>query len=103
MPQPPSAEAIKYWNLGGVDTSGFSVGQGCFNCMHTGCKGRTGVYEVLIIDSMVQDMILRRQSAQEISHAAIQAGEFKTLRDNAIEKVIQGITSLEEAASAVLM
>jgi type IV pilus assembly protein PilB len=71
--------------------------------MHTGYRGRTGVYEVLIIDSMIQDMILRRQSAHEINHAAIRTGDFRTLRDSALEKVMQGITSLEEAASAVLM
>jgi type IV pilus assembly protein PilB len=102
-PQPPSAETVKYWQLEGVDTKSFVTGQGCFNCMHTGYKGRTGVYEVLVIDAMVQDMILKRQSAHEINRAATQAGTLATLRDNALEKVIQGITSLEEAASAVLM
>jgi type IV pilus assembly protein PilB len=99
----PSEEARRYWHLEGIDVSGFIVGQGCFNCMHTGYKGRTGVYEVLVIDAMIQDMILKRRSAQEINRAAIDAGTFTTLRDNALEKVVQGITSLEEAASAVLM
>ena len=99
----PSEEARRYWRLDGIDVSGFIVGQGCFNCMHTGYKGRTGVYEVLVIDAMIQDMILKRRSAQEINRAAIDAGTFTTLRDNALEKVVQGITSLEEAASAVLM
>jgi type IV pilus assembly protein PilB len=103
MLQPPSAEAVKYWNLDSVDTRDFAVGQGCFNCLHTGYKGRTGVYEVLVIDSMIQDMILRRQSSHEINQAAIQSAGFRTLRDNALEKVAQGITSLEEAASVVLM
>jgi type IV pilus assembly protein PilB len=99
----PSEEARRYWHLDGVDVSGFVTGQGCFNCMHTGYKGRTGVYEVLVIDPMIQDMILKRRSAHEINRAAIDAGSFSTLRDNALEKVMQGITSLEEAASAVLM
>jgi len=96
-------EAIRYWRLSETDTSGFVIGQGCFNCMNSGYKGRTGVYEVLVIDDMVQDMILKRNSAHEINRAAIEAGNLATLRDNALEKVIQGITSLEEAASAVLM
>src|SRR5512145_299439 len=97
----PSEEARRYWHLDGVDVSGFVAGQGCFNCMHTGYKGRTGVYEVLVIDPMIQDMILKRRSAHEINRAAIDAGSFTTLRDNALEKVLQGVTSLEEAASAV--
>jgi type IV pilus assembly protein PilB len=103
IPHKPSAEAIKYWRLSEVDTSGFVIGQGCFNCMNSGYKGRTGIYEVLVIDEMVQEMILKRNSAHEINRATIEAGNFATLRDNALEKVIQGITSLEEAASAVLM
>ena len=76
----PSEEARRYWHLDGVDVSGFIVGQGCFNCMHTGYKGRTGVYEVLVIDAMIQDMILKRRSAHEINRAAIDAGTFTTLQ-----------------------
>ncbi|MBW2570274.1 MAG: general secretion pathway protein GspE, partial [Deltaproteobacteria bacterium] len=66
-------------------------------------KGRTGVYEVLVIDEMVQDMILKKKSAQEISSAAKEAGIFRTLRDDAADKVLQGITTLEEAASVVMV
>ncbi len=102
-PHQPTPEALRYWRLENVDTSGFITGQGCFNCMQTGYRGRTGIYEVLVIDEMIQDLILKRCSAHEISRVAIEAGNFKTLRDNALEKVVQGITSLEEAASAVLM
>jgi type IV pilus assembly protein PilB len=102
-PHTPSPEATKYWRLSETDISGFVTGQGCFNCLNSGYKGRTGVYEVLVIDDLVQEMILKRKSAHEINRAAIEAGNLTTLRDNALEKVIQGITSLEEAASAVLM
>jgi type IV pilus assembly protein PilB len=71
--------------------------------MDKGYKGRTGVYEILIIDEMVQDMILNRNSAQEIARAARKAGSLKTLKDDAAKKVLQGITTLEEAASAVIV
>jgi type IV pilus assembly protein PilB len=103
QPYTPSPEAANYWTLKNVDVSGMVVGQGCFNCMHTGFKGRTGIFEVLVIDDMVRDMILRHCSSHEINRAAIEAGSFVTLRDNALEKAVQGVTSLEEAASAVLM
>ena len=99
--QPPR-EALKFWKLDQVKNARFQQGRGCFNCMHTGYKGRTGVYEVLIIDDMVRNLILKRKSAHEISRAAKEAGNFTTLEDNAAEKVIQGITTLEEAASAVM-
>jgi type IV pilus assembly protein PilB len=98
----PSREALKFWRLDQVKNANFQRGRGCFNCMHTGYKGRTGVYEVLIIDDMVQNLILKRKSAHEITRAAKEAGNFTTLEENAAEKVRQGITSLEEAASAVM-
>jgi type IV pilus assembly protein PilB len=98
----PSREALKFWRLDQVENADFQQGRGCFNCMHTGYKGRTGVYEVLIIDDMVQNLILKRKSAREITLAVKEAGNFTTLKDNAAEKVIQGITTLEEAASAVM-
>ena len=98
----PSREALKFWRLDQVKNANFQQGKGCFNCMHTGYKGRTGVYEVLIIDDMVQNLILKRKSAHEIARAVKEAGNFTTLEENAAEKVVRGITSLEEAASAVM-
>ena len=62
--------------------------------MHTGYKGRSGVYEVLLIDDLVKDLILKNASAHEIARAAAKTGEYNTLKENAAEKVIQGITSL---------
>ena len=98
----PPREALKFWRLDQVKNVNFQQGRGCFNCMHTGFKGRTGVYEVLVIDDVIQNLILKRKSAHEIARAAKEAGNFTTLKENAAEKVIRGITSLEEAASAVM-
>jgi type IV pilus assembly protein PilB len=100
--QPP-AEALRFWGLDNVANANFQQGQGCFSCMQTGYKGRIGVYEVLIIDDFVQDLILKRTSAHEIIRLVKEVGDFTTLKDSAAEKVIQGITSLEEAASAVMI
>jgi type IV pilus assembly protein PilB len=99
----PSEEVLKAWRISNKDGANFVQGKGCFNCMHTGYKGRTGVYEVLIIDDQVRDQILQRQSSHEIRQAALQSGKFTSLRDNAAEKAIKGVTTLEEAASAVLL
>jgi type IV pilus assembly protein PilB len=101
-PLTPPEAALEYWGLNDVDNANFMQGNGCFNCMDKGYKGRTGVYEILIIDEMVQDMILKRNSSQEIARAAIQTGKLKTLKDDAAKKILQGITTLEEAASAVI-
>ncbi len=102
-PYQPSKEALRVWGLRNTDGAKFSQGSGCFNCMHTGYKGRTGVYEVLIIDDMVKDLILKRASAHEINRAAHSAGNYTPLKHAAAHKVMKGITTLEEAASAVLI
>jgi type IV pilus assembly protein PilB len=80
----------------------FQRGKGCSQCKNTGYKGRTGIFEVLVNDEMIQDMIIKKRPSPEITRAAVAAGKLKTLKDDAAQKVIQGITTLEEAASAVM-
>ncbi len=101
-PYDPPQEALEYWGLENTGDANFVRGQGCFNCMDTGYKGRTGIYEVLIINEMVQDMILKRKSAQEITSAARESGILTTLKQDAADKAFRGITTLEEAASAIM-
>lgn len=98
---PPKA-ALKFWGLDKTQESKFVKGTGCFNCMDKGYKGRTGIFEILLIDEMVQEMILKRCSAQEITREAHRAGRLRTLKEDAADKVMQGITTLDEAASAVM-
>jgi type IV pilus assembly protein PilB len=102
-PYKPPAEALRHWKMDKIKNTNFLQGKGCFNCMHTGYKGRTGIFEVLVIDDMVKDLILKRASAHELSRAVLEVGNFVPLKDNAAQKVITGITTLEEAASAVLI
>ena len=102
-PFKPPAEMLEFWGLGSSENTDFMKGKGCFNCLNTGYKGRTGIYEVLVIDDMIQKMILKNSTSQEIARAAIQAGNLTTLKENAAEKVRQGITTFEEASSAVLI
>lgn len=102
-PYTPSRKALEQFGLTDIEGADFKRGKGCVNCMNTGYKGRTGVFEILLNDELIQDMILKRCSTQEISRAAKQEGRLRTLRDDAAEKVLRGITTLEEAASAVMV
>jgi type IV pilus assembly protein PilB len=102
QPFEPSAEALRYWGLNDTAKSKFTAGAGCFNCMHSGYKGRTGIYEVLLIEDEIQQMIIKKHSSQEISRTAKQNGDFTTLKEDAADKIFRGITTFEEAASAVL-
>jgi len=81
----------------------FQRGKGCSQCKNTGYKGRTGIFEVLVNDEMIQDMIIKKRPSPEITRSAVAAGKLTTLKEAAAQKVIHGITTLEEAASAVMV
>lgn len=100
--KPPNAALIAV-GLDGTENANFMRGKGCNQCMNTGYKGRTGIFEVLINDEMIQQMILEKRSAQEISREAKKMRILRTLQEDAASKVLQGITTLEEAATAVMM
>jgi len=98
----PSDEAIKFWGLEKAQGVDFVRGKGCFHCKDTGYRGRTGLYEVLQIDDDVREMILTGRSAQEITRTCALSGQLTTLKMDAAQKVANGITTVEEAASAVM-
>jgi len=99
----PPKEALTAVGLDGTGDNHFMRGRGCNQCMNTGYKGRTGIFEVLLNDETIQQMILEKRSAQEISREAKRMGKLRTLQEDAATKVLQGITTLEEAATAVMM
>ncbi len=102
-PYEPPAKVLEQFGVKDIAGADFRRGKGCFNCMHTGYKGRIGVFEILLNDEMIQDMIMKRCSSQEITRAAINAGRLRTLKDDAIDKVCRGMTTFEEAASSVMV
>ncbi|HPQ42874.1 MAG TPA: ATPase, T2SS/T4P/T4SS family [Syntrophales bacterium] len=102
-PYTPPLDALRAWELDTVEGANFQRGRGCPQCMNTGYKGRTGIFEVLQIDESIQEMVVRGMTAQEITHKAKRAGRLRTLKEDAKDKVIQGITTLEEAASTVML
>ena len=102
-PYQPSESALVAWGLDKAENPNFKRGKGCYQCMNTGYKGRTGIFEVLVNDEMIQEMILKRKSSQEITRVAVAEGKLRTLKADAASKVLQGITTLEEAASSVMV
>ena len=102
-PYSPPEEALAAWGLDKVEGADFQRGKGCSQCMHTGYRGRTGVFEILINDEMIRQTILDGKTAQEITRVAKEAGTLRTLRDDAANKVVEGITTLEEAASTIMV
>ncbi len=75
-------------------------GQGCVKCRGTGYYGRTAIFELLPVDEVVQKLIAREASAPEIRKAA-RANGMMSLRESAIKKMAQGLTTFEEVMSVV--
>ncbi len=102
-PSTPPQAALDYWKLKNDADADFSIGTGCFYCMDKGYKGRAGIYEVLMIDETIQDMILEKRTAQEITKHVVTQGKLSTLRDDAAKKIYRGETTFDEAASAIMV
>lgn len=79
----------------------FYIGKGCPKCNGTGYKGRTGFYEVMEIDDDIRDLISKGSQTEILREAARKNG-MRTLRESAILKAEQGVTSLEEVMRVTL-
>ena len=72
---------------------------GCAQCDGTGYKGRMGIHELMCSDDAIRGHIRRRESAHDIRRSALRAG-MKTLRQDGIDKVLQGLTDIQEVLAA---
>lgn len=73
---------------------------GCDACYNTGYKGRVGVYEAIIADSAIADVVLKNPSEREIKKAA-ESQKLFDMKEDGIFKVVNGTTSLEELKRVV--
>jgi len=74
--------------------------RGCPRCAHTGYRGRVGVFQLLRMTEELEALAARRASREELERAARENG-MRTLWEDGLEKVIAGLTSLEELARVV--
>lgn len=82
-------------NLNNSEEIEFFRGHGCDHCGHTGYRGRVGVYELLMINDTIRKLIMDGASANTILQKGIDQG-MRTLRQDALLKLRQGITTPEE-------
>lgn len=80
----------------------FASGRGCEQCFDSGLRGRTGIFELLLVDEVVRDTITRDPSIQAIRRAAFQRRAL-TMRDQAFSLVESGKTSLEEVMRIIFV
>ncbi len=75
--------------------AGIFEGKGCEACKHTGYRGRTAIYEFFVLNEEIRQMVLDRRSSDQIRNKAVKFG-MKTLRNDGIEKVFRGLTTVDE-------
>lgn len=75
-------------------------GEGCENCRHTGYKGRLGIYELMRINDEIRELVVRRAPLADVKEAAKAYGMHE-LKEDGLEKVLQGITTPDEVMRVV--
>ena len=80
----------------------FFRGKGCDKCNRTGYKGRLGIYELLIMNDEMRDMIMRNASTEELRDAARRNG-MVTLRDSGMEGIFTGQTTADEVIRETIL
>jgi type IV pilus assembly protein PilB len=97
----PPVEAIRRLNLAmDMDSVTFYRGRACDRCRHTGYRGRTGIYELMPITDSMRELVLRKAPAHEVRQHALESG-MVTLQQDAMQKILEGITTIEEALRVV--
>jgi general secretion pathway protein E len=77
------------------DRSFYRPGTGCETCNQKGYRGRTGIHELLLLTDAVRSLVMQRADAATIRRAAVESG-MSTLRDDGAEKILAGLTTVEE-------
>ena len=88
-PDSPETKAVTFYR-----------GTGCDSCRGTGYRGRIGLFELMEMTEEIAELIVRRASAGQIREAAIATGMI-TLREDGIDKIMNGITTVEEVTRVV--
>ncbi len=74
----------------------FRQGRGCAECRHTGYRGRVGVFELLVLNTMVKDAILQKCTSHEIRRVSLETSGMVTLLEDGLAKASRGETAIAE-------
>ena len=104
QPYTPTLEETTKMKLRGRDPASLPSfkGGGCTHCNRTGYRGRVGVFEVLTVDAAIRELIARDAAEPTLLRAALEGG-MRHLLEDSLEKVSEGITSIEELLRVVYM
>jgi type IV pilus assembly protein PilB len=99
----PSVEQLMELELKPEDVEGriFYYGKGCETCNNTGYKGRMGLYEMMMLDDDMRDMIINHASTQMLRMESKKRG-MRTLRQSGLLAIYDGVTTIEEVVRETL-
>ncbi len=80
----------------------FYRGRGCVNCNSTGFKGRTGIFELMVMSDPLRDVVNRGAGTEQIREVALQYG-MRPLRDAGLKKIFDGITTCDEVVRETVL
>lgn len=86
--------------LTGLDTSNVYESVGCVECNFTGYKGRTGIYEAILTNEKVENVVKENPSEREINKAA-EDQDILNMKQDGVIKILQGITSIPELSRVI--
>lgn len=91
----PTTEEYEKLGLPPNSKHSFFKGPGCSECLNTGFKGRSGIYEILLLTDEIRNMILSKADSTQIKAVALSNG-MSSLREDGARRVIAGLTTTEE-------
>jgi type IV pilus assembly protein PilB len=100
----PGADVLADLELTTDQTIGkkFYRGRGCEKCNRSGYKGRLGLFELLIMNDELRDMVMRNASTEDLREVARRNG-MVTLRDSGMEGIFGGLTTAEEVIRETIL
>jgi type IV pilus assembly protein PilB len=96
-PFEPTENQLMELGLAPADVKGknFFYGRGCSRCNNTGYRGRTGIFEIMVFNDEIRELIMNQASTSFLRAAAQKAG-MKLLRENGLAVIYDGVTTIEE-------
>jgi type IV pilus assembly protein PilB len=99
----PSEEQLSALELTPEEVAGrvFFYGKGCEYCNNTGYRGRLGLFEIMVLNDHLRELIMRHASSSVLRREAVKGG-MRTLRESGLLAIYDGVTSLDEVARETL-
>jgi type IV pilus assembly protein PilB len=96
----PTPHELRALSLPREEVAGYALtrGRGCPHCFYTGYRGRTGVYELLVMDDGLREAIVQKRPAHELRRLAFESPGFICLQEDGIAKALRGETTFSEVA-----